>query len=308
MIAHFFPLFSKILPLYMSITLGYIATKALDTNRDTIARLMFFLINPIIIFNGLLKVKLEPSTLTLPLLSFVIASTLCLLFYRFSRGLWNDSSRNVLAFSAGTGNTGYFGIPLALLLLNDEGEGIYILSLLGITIFENTLGYYILAKHAHPRFCFQKLIKLPAIYAFVTGLLINWSGIPMPEAFTEFMYQVKGTFTVLGMMIIGLGLARISSLNMDKLFIGLSFFAKFFAWPFIILVLIVLDRFIFGIYSPLVHKALILLSIVPLAPNTVILSSLLNSQPDKAATAVFMSTIFALFYVPIMVSFFIVPN
>ena len=48
-----------------------------------------------------------------------------------------------------------------------------------------------------------------------------------------------------------------------------------------------------------------LLSIVPLAANTVELASLFKSQPEKAATAVLLSTIFALVYVPVMTTYFI---
>ena len=126
----FFALLLKIVPLYMNIGLGYVASKALGTSRDSIARIMFFLINPIIIFNGVLNVKLNAGVLFLPLLIFAISSILCLSFYKLGKGIWNDSSRNLMAFSAGSGNTGYFGLPLALLLFSDEAEGAYVLAFL----------------------------------------------------------------------------------------------------------------------------------------------------------------------------------
>ena len=302
----FFSLLAKIIPLYLNIGLGYLAGKTLNTNRDTIGRLMFFIINPLIIFNGVLNVKLEPSILTLPLVTYTISCLLCIIFYKFAKDLWDDSSKNLVAYSAGTGNAGFFGLPLALLLFSDEVEGIYVLLLLGITLYENTLGYYILAKGSHPaNECIKKVLKLPSLYAFFAALLLNYTHLPIPEIYKEFMGHIKGAYIVLGMMIIGLGLASLPHFKLDKKFIGMTFLAKFFAWPLAVMILNFVDSAFLGIYSEGIHKALLLVAVVPIAVNTIIVASLFDSKPDKAATAILLSTIFALFYVPFMVAYFI---
>lgn len=302
----FIPLFCKILPLYMNIGLGYIATKVLDAHRDTIARIMFFLINPIIIFNGVLNVDINTSTMSLPILTFFISSFLCLLFYRLSENMWDDSSKNLVAYSAGSGNVGYFGLPVAILLFSDRSEGIYILCLLGIALYEGSVGYYVLARGSHPvSDCLKKILQLPSIYAFIAGLFINWLDVPIPKSFVEFMVHIKGTYAVLGMMIIGMGLAGLHHIKMDGKFIGMTFLAKFLGWPLVVLAVNLIDTLFFGFYTPQIHKALILISIVPVAVNTVIVASIMKSQPEKAASAVLFSTIFALIYVPIMVGLFI---
>lgn len=306
MLPLFVTLINKIIPLYMNIGLGFIAGKTLDTSRETIAKIMFYIINPIIIFNGVMNVNLDASVLSLPVLTFILSSSLCLIFFEITKNIWEDSSRNLMAFSAGSGNTGYFGLPLALLLFNDQGEGIYILALLGITLYENSVGYYVIAHGTTTTWeCFKKLIKLPAIYAFFGALLLNFSGIEMSPILIEFTGHIKGTYTVLGMMIIGLGLAGLTQFKVDGKFIGLSFLAKFLIWPVLMLSITALDAMFFNFYTHDIHNALILLSIVPLAVNTVIVATLMNSQPEKAATAVLLSTLFALGYVPIMVAWFI---
>lgn len=302
----FFALLIKILPLYMNIGLGYVASKALGTTRDSIARIMFFIINPLIIFNGVLNVKISAAVLFLPVLTFSICSSLCLIFYKLGKGYWDDSSRNLMAFSAGSGNTGYFGLPLALLIFNNEAEGVYVLALLGIVLYENSVGYYILAKGKHPSSeCARKVLRLPAIYAFMGGLFLNLTGIGIPPVFSQFIDHIKGTFTVMGMMIIGLGLANLEHFKFDRKFIQLTFLAKFLIWPALIFCLNTLDSSFFGFYDSVTHKALFLVSIVPMAVNTVIIATILETQPEKAATAVVLSTVFALVYVPLMVTIFI---
>ena len=69
------------------------------------------------------------------------------------------------------------------------------------------------------------------------------------------------------------------------------------------LVLILLDWHLFKIYNIEVYRAFVLLSIVPIAANTVIFATVLNVHPDKVSSAVLFSTIFGLVYVPIIIIF-----
>ena len=55
------------------------------------------------------------------------------------------------------------------------------------------------------------------------------------------------------------------------------------------------------LYNNDIYGILILASIVPLAANTVTWATELKAHPEKAAIAVVISTIFALFYIPLIV-------
>ncbi len=116
----------KLLPLYFNILLGYIAGKKLEANQESISKILFYMIGPLIMFNGIIHTQLNASVLTLPIVTFTISCVLCIIFYRFSRKIWTDSSKNLVAFSAGSGATGYFGIPLALMIFDQQAEGVYI--------------------------------------------------------------------------------------------------------------------------------------------------------------------------------------
>lgn len=296
----------KLLPLYFNILLGYIAGKKLQANQETISKLMFYIISPLIIFNGLLHIKFSPSILSLPFLTFTISCTLCIIFYRFSRAIWADASKNIMAFSAGSGATGYFGLPLAMMIFDQETEGIYIMALLGVSLYDNSLGYYISVKGFYtPMQCLSKVFCLPTLYAFLFGFLINIFQIPMPDVYTDFITPIKGVYVVLGMMIVGIGLAGLTQFKLDFKFVGMTFLAKFLVWPLLVLLIIAFDKTFFGLYEPISHRVLILLSIVPLAVNTVIMASLMKCQPEQTAATVLLSTLFALFYIPFMTSFFL---
>ncbi len=298
----------KLLPLYVNILLGYLAGKKLKINQEGVSNLLFYMIAPLIIFNGVMNTKLNQSIITLPLLTFIISSVLCLVFYRLSLRIWSDSTKNLMAFSAGSGATGYFGLPIAMLIFDEQVQGIYIMALLGVTLYDNSVGYYINAKGVEStRESIKKVLSLPTLYAFLFGLSFNYLNVPMPEIYTDFIEPIRGVYGVLGMMVIGLGLAGMTQFQFDFKFIGMTFLAKFLVWPILILLLIELDRTFLGVYDPFSHQVLILISIVPIAVNTVVMSSLTKCQPERAAATVVLSALFALFYVPFMTTLFLNP-
>jgi malate permease and related proteins len=264
------------------------------------------MINPLIIFNGIVDTQLTTSILSLPLLTFIVACTLCLVFYHFSGKIWSDASKNIMAFSAGSGATGYFGLPLALLIFDQQAEGIYIMALLGVTLYDSSLGYYISFKGScTPQECIKKILCLPSLYAFLLGMIVNVLQIPLPEVYRDFITPIKGVYVVMGMMIVGIGLADLTEFKLDLKFVGMTFLAKFLVWPLFIFCIIALDRTYLGIYEHTSHQVLILISIVPLAINTVVMASLTKCQPERAAATVLLSTIFGLLYIPFMTSFFL---
>lgn len=298
----------KLLPLYLNIFLGFLAGKKLQVKQEAISNLLFFLIAPLIIFNGVMNTKLNQSIISLPLLTFFISSALCLIFYRLSLKIWSDPTKNLMAFSAGSGATGYFGLPIAMLIFDEQVQGIYIMALLGVTLYDNSVGYYINAKGVEStRVCLKKVLTLPTLYAFLIGLAFNYLEVPMPEIYTDFIEPIRGVYIVLGMMVIGIGLAGMTQFKVDFKFIGMTFLAKFLVWPLLVLFLIELDRSFIGAYDPFSHQVLILISIVPIAVNTVVMSSLTKCQPERTAATVMLSALFALFYVPFMTTLFLNP-
>ena len=106
--------------------------------------------------------------------------------------------------------------------------------------------------------------------------------------------------------IIGMGLATVHARHVDLKFISLAMVAKFIFWPLIIAGVVTLDKTLIHAYDHDIYNVLILMAIVPLAANTVTLATEVNVHPDKAAIAVLISTVFALFYIPLMTSLFIV--
>lgn len=302
----FSTLLIKLIPLYIMIFLGFLGGKYLQIKKESIANLVIFLVAPVIFFHGVYTASISVENIALPFIVLGICCIICLLFYLLGSFFWRDSLRNTLAFIASDGNTGYFGIPVAILLLPSQSVSLFILSGLGVVLYESTLGFFIAARgKSSVKESFLKLFKLPIIYCVVLGLAANILSVHFPSGYTDIITSFKGAYTILGMMMIGLGIADISTYKFDFLFTSLSFFAKFVIWPLIAFIFIFIDSNFLKIYNKDIYHILFLIAIVPLAANTVSITTFLKSNPEKVSLAVLLSTVFALIYIPLFVTFFL---
>src|SRR3989338_368084 len=239
----FITLFIKIIPLYILILLGFIASRKLNAKKETIASILIYIIVPVIVFNSITSAKINFELLLLPLIFFICCSGMGLSFYFIGKYFFKDSTRNILAFTAGTANTGYFGIPVAIELFGEGSLTTVVMCIMGFTVFENTIGFFLTARGSHTiEESIKRLLKLPTIYTFIVGLIVNLLGIKFGHSYETFAKNFIGAYTVTGMMMIGLALADMKSFKLDIRFLSFSLIAKFIVWPLVILVIIFIDQ------------------------------------------------------------------
>jgi predicted permease len=296
----------KILPLYITIALGYLFSRYLRGERDGIASLLIYLIGPVVIFMASYKVQLNLAVIMLPILLFILNSFLALGTLRISKNFFYDNTKNILAFSAGTGNTGYFGIPLAIMILSEELANIYIFTVLASLLYESTVGFFVVAKgHYTINQSLVKVAKLPSIYALILGLIFNVSQVELNTNLLDYLDYFKGAYAILGMMMIGMGLKGLANVGIDKMFMTFAFTIKFLIYPLSVLIIIWIDAYYFNFFNSDLYKVMFLFAIPPMAGNTVAVASLLNVHPEKAALAVVISTAISLVTIPVMIALFL---
>lgn len=301
----FVELFFKLIPFYIYIFLGFLAGKKLSVSKESIAKLLIYIIAPVVIFTGAYRAELTPSLLALPILCFLMASFFCLVFYKLGKKIFEDKAMaSITGFAGGSGNTGYFGIPVAVMIFGEKVFPLAVFAVLGFIFYEYTIGFFIVAKGSHTLDeCLRKMKKLPALYAFLLGILANVSKMQLSPSFNLALDNFKGVYTILGMMMIGFGLATAIHASFDKKFIGTTFLARFVAWPVLMSLIILLDKNFIHFFNNDIYGIMILVATVPLAANTVAFATELKAHPEKAAVAVLLSTIFAIIYIPIIVSY-----
>lgn len=304
----FFELLGRLIPLYLIVGAGFFVGRKMKIDRDSIAKLLIYVITPIVVFTNVSQLEMRAEFLVVPfgfaLLSTAIAVGFLALSKKFGKKHGLDGPLgSLLAFSAGNANTGYFGLPVAMMLFGTDVVGLYLLFCLGFILYENTVGFYILARgNATAQEALQRLIRLPALYAFVLAIVANVCGFKLTGSYADFSGFFRGTYSVLGVMLIGLGVAELRSFKFDWKFISAAFIGKFIVWPASVAAFILADRYSLHLYDERVHQMILLISCAPLAANTVAFATLLKTEPEKAGVVVLLSTFFALFFIPAMVT------
>lgn len=293
----------KMMPLYITVALGWVAGRYLEASGRHIAGIMLYIVTPSVVFSGVMSAPLSAEVILLPFLTFGLSTLVALIHLAIARRWVGDESANIIPLATGTGNTGYFGIPVALLLFGQEGLGLYIVAMLGTTLFETSVGFYLAARGRQGvKDCLLRVARLPSVYAFALAVVLNLSGVTIPQVFEPLFDNLRGAYSIFGMMIIGMGIVSFRGLAGNWRFTGLAFFGKFLVWPAVALSLWWLDANIFGLYSEAVHRAMFLVSITPIAANTVVIATLLDTAPRQAAGTALLSTLFALLFIPVMVA------
>jgi malate permease and related proteins len=297
----FLILLGKISPLYLNIAIGYILTRYFKVKRDFIATLLIYILGPIVILFATLSIEINLQLVFLPLFVFFFGTSIAFYILRRYKNDWNDASINTLAFTCGTGNTGYFGIPLAMILLSPQSANIFIFATLASLLYENTTGFYVTAKGSFTaRQSIMKVIKLPLLYAFIAGVSLNILGFRTPEFIIPYFEGFKWAYGILGMMMLGMGMKGFNlKADADMKYLKVAYFYKFIFWPATILLIIFVDKNFIGFLSQEIYKVLFLFSVVPLAGNTVTLAVLLKARPEKASFTVLLSTLISVIYIPI---------
>ena len=297
----FLLLVTNALPLVFLIALGFIAGRKFSIDTMTLANIAIFLIAPIVNFGAMAKLDFNPAYLLLPVLIYIFSAVVSLGGFYISNHYLKDGRANIIGMSAGSGNTGYFGIPIILALFGTDVMGIYLLMNLGVALSEVTIGYYIGARnHSSVKDSLRKVVRLPHIYAVAAGLLVNVSGAELPAVFYSYWDKFVGSWIIFGMMIMGATLARIPSFSVNWPLLGSVLAAKFIVWPLCMFGFILLDQTVLQIFTEQVHTMMMVLSLVPMAVNTVAFAIKLDLKAGDAAIAVLISTLIAIFYLPLV--------
>lgn len=296
-------IFLKIITNLLSVLIGFLAGRYYGVQRDSIGQLLFYFFAPIVFFSSPASSKLNISNISVTFVMCFICSCNAILCYWALKKFWSDSARNILSMSAGSSNCGYFMLPIASILFDEANLNIYMMLVIGVALYESSVGYYICAKSiVSTKESIKRILTLPMLNAFVFGVLFSISGLHLPGFLKDFTQNMRSAYSILGMTVIGLGLSNIKSISIDYKFTGFALFIKLIIQPLGIMIFVLLDYLLFKMYDSRFYKAMILISTAPVAANTIVMANIVNFSVEKIATVVFISAILSLIYIPTIVS------
>ena len=301
----FLLLAANIFPLYILIALGYIAGRKMDVHLHSMATIAIYFLAPMVSFGAMLQLQFDPTVLLLPVIMFAVSAVIGFCVYKTAPKFWKDTTSNLISMASTTGNTGYFGLPIILALFDVKYVAVYMIMNLGLTIAELTLGYYFGARgHADMKGSIIKVLKLPTIHGVWIGLLLNYMNVEPGALFLRYWNYAVGGWIIIGMMLIGVALGRQPKLELDFRLMRWLFASRFLLWPLAGAFVVGADMLVFHLFDSTIYKMISIFVAVPLAGNLVAFATNLNLHPERAAGAVLVSTILALFTIPLSMAAF----
>lgn len=301
----FLSLLTKLLPLYATMGAGGFLSRRHEGNMATaLALLQIYLIAPIVIFANLLKLQMVPELVVMPVLWFLFVAAISTATNGIARRLGSDYAP-ILAQASGGANTGYLGVPIALILFPADWMPVYFFIMLGGFFYESTLGYYWVARgRFSSREAVKSLLKLPTFYALLAGLAGNALGLELPPMWDGIVRDFMGAYVILGALILGFAIGQNRSFVLNPRFLGALFSIKFLVWPALMFGLLAALRAVLPDLPRAASDCALLMSIMPLAANSAAFAALLKIHPEETATAVALSTVLSLVTVPFYVLLF----
>lgn len=288
---------SKLTPVLALIFLGALIGRFLKTPREVISKFLIYgLAGPTFAFNTMTR-KLDGEIFVFTGILYILACVLSGLVFYVTRWVgFDDRERRIAAFSAGTANTGYFGLAAVPILVGEHSLPVLVTLAVALLFFEYTVGAYFLARNEwSPKIAILKIAKIPTFYGVFLGLFLSrFEGVRNAFFTQDLARTLKGSYVTLGLVALGMSLfsqgpkhgeSPPGERSRDLSYrVGTTLFLfKFLVWPSVIGLLIYLDGLFTQCISSELAAILRILSVCPLAVNVVLMPSLFGVSSKRSA-------------------------
>lgn len=286
-------LLKVILPTFSVILFGYFFGKTKKPDMKAIVDLVFYLGLPALTFTSVIDKPIDLADA-----SKIWASVLIIIF---GCGItaWivfkiTGQKHSGLYIPIMNMNTVNIPFPIIYLVYGAEGLFAAVVFYIPAVLILYTVGIY-LASGKHWRDNLKEVLKVPALYAAVAGLLVNFNHITVPELVVKPLLFIGLMVLPLVLIILGVNLAavRVKSLPTTLL-------ASFLRVG-VGLLLGVLAVNLFHLTG--IPRAVVILdAAMPAAANTAMLTTKYKNEAELVSSVVFVTTIASLVVIPFLLN------
>lgn len=301
----------QIVILAILVLAGVAASKAkviTSAARDLLAKIIFNITLPAMLFTNFSKIELTPKLLSNSLQVIILAA--CVLLFMLLVG-WVTTRifgikgihSAIFRLHSMLGNIIYLGLPVIVSLFGQEGLLYGSMFVLVSNILMWTVGVAIVTSDGafSARERLKKIFNLNTI-SIVTGFILFLFSVKIPPILVESVGGLGSTTPYLSMIYIGTVLfyadARAVLRNRDSYLMS---FNKMLLVPVLLLLLFRLVNYLFPLaIDSTVINVLVLQSAMPCMVNVVIMVNVLGRDDGQATANVFATTILSLVTLPLM--------
>jgi malate permease and related proteins len=208
----------------------------------------------------------------------------------------NNSDKGIHQFMMMFSNVGFMGLPVISSLFGSEGVFYAIIFNLPYYTLMFTIGMTFLSGHKNKKLKMKDFLT-PPIIANMIGLTMFFCGLSFPKPVTSALNAIGGMTTSLALVVVG---ASLTNIKIRSMLIDIRHYL-YVLYKLLIIPAAVLFILRMVGFSGKLLAVIVILSGMPVASNTVILSKKYNLPVDFAAESVFFNTLLSSISIPLMV-------
>lgn len=294
---------NQIAVLFIIIFTGFFLNKKDIIDDHTSKKISSLIVNvtaPLLVINAMTqKSNLKPADILLVLGISNVLYLLVILSTFFIPKLMGVKKEDmgIYKFMLVFANVVFMGFPVISVFFGESALVYAAIFNLPFSLYAYTLGIYFVSSSgdSSSAFNWKKMINAGVLSVFI-GLIFLFSGIKIPSFIGDTMNMIGGLTTPLSMLIIGASLAHV---KMKALFTNIKLYIYCIIKLLIFPIIVFFGLSAMGISGDLLGVSVVL-SGMPAAANTVMMSKEYGGNDILAAEGVFISTMISAITIPIL--------
>lgn len=295
-------LINNIVPISIMIAIGAVMYRAFHLDIKTLSKLNFYVFSPAIVFVKLYESEMNINVILQVLLFFALFFSLLfavieiyIRIRKMQRGM-RIAMRNSVIFY----NSANYALPLNQTVFGGNAYtlSIQIIIMIMQNLIPNTYGIYTLNAHKSTwKATMKTILSLPVIYAIPIALLLRYFHLPVPSSIHLPLTYISNAFMATALLTLGVQLGGMKwEFNFSN--VAVSNILRLIAGPLLGFLVV----WMLGI-TGLTAQALVLSCAVPTSLSSVLLAIEYENEPEFSSQAVFTSTLFSMFTIPVVIYF-----
>ncbi|HZG71064.1 MAG TPA: AEC family transporter [Chondromyces sp.] len=289
-----------VLPAFLIFLIGYIGQKTIGFNIKSISTAALYLMYPFLSFRTFYTNSMTIEYIYIFIFCILLCATMTGVVLITSK--IRKSPRSITAAFILSGvfmNAGNYGTPIILFAFGGAGFDYAIIMMIVQSLLMNTIGLYIAAmggsEKSSMKESLMKVAKMPMIHGAIIGAFFHAASITVPESVMGAIDLVADATIPTIMIVLGMQLAAFNKQRVKLSDVSLIVMIKMFLSPlaaYIIITLMPIEGLLAGI--------LIILSAMPSAANTAMVSLQFNTEPDLVSFTTLVTTIISIVTIPLL--------
>lgn len=292
-----------ILPVFIIFFIGYMGQKLIGFDIKSISTAALYLMSPFLAFRTFYTNELTMDYLYIVLFSLLLTAVLLVIVWTTARTM-NATRPQLSAMILGGVfmNSGNYGAPVVLFAFGAAGFDYAVVMMVFQSLLMNTIGIFFASiggeEKATLRQSLQRVIRMPLIYAAISGVGLQLLAVTVPKTLMEGISLVADASIPTVMLVLGMQLAAIARKKVPYRYVSAVTVIRMVLSP-----LIAASILYFMPINDLLKAVMIVQSAMPAAANTTMFALQFGTEPDLVSFTTFITTLISIVTIPLVLFF-----